>query len=60
MVIHPLSYVDGPSATFSGDARAQVLALLDHTDSIGVSSRTMSAIRNADGDGNGVACKNAR
>ena len=54
IVVHPKSYVDGPASTFSGDARAQVLALFDAADVRDIVSRTMSKVE--DRDDSGLSC----
>ncbi len=60
VVIHPYSYVDGPSSTFDGNARDQVLALFDAADAAGIVSRTLGEIHDGDDVGGGVACRDLR
>ena len=66
IVIHPLSYVDGPTMAFSGNAQAQINGVFNFMDSITenshypLPSRTLSEVWAADEFGSGRGCRDAR
>lgn len=60
LVVHPVSYVDGPSGMFQGNAREQIVALLDTAEAAGLVSRTMSEIHDGDDVGGGLPCRDLR
>ena len=60
IVIHPLSYDTEPTSRFSGNGREHVGELFDEATRQGIFSRTMSEIRDADSNGDGISCKTER
>ncbi|RMD79878.1 MAG: hypothetical protein D6809_02515 [Gammaproteobacteria bacterium] len=57
IVIHPMSYVETPTSTFSGNGVAQVQAVFDALEQRGLHSMTLDEVKDADDVGGGVACK---